>query len=57
MNVLRIDRDYTRRCKRCDKLFKTSCKYAKICSECRKENNGKYMLAITGEDRNTVKVE
>ena len=31
--------EYTRRCKRCKKLFRTPCKYGKICEDCRKPRN------------------
>ncbi|MCD4759793.1 hypothetical protein K8R33_02815 [archaeon] len=26
---------YTRRCRRCEELYKTTCKWGKICDDCR----------------------
>lgn len=51
------DREYTRRCNRCDNLFKTPCKFGKVCVFCRKENTGEYMMKIIGENKTMVKVK
>jgi hypothetical protein len=36
-------RHYTRRCRRCDKLFRTTCKMGKYCNRCKKNNKGEKM--------------
>jgi len=35
-------RIFTRRCKRCRKLYETTSRYSKICENCKKPTGGKY---------------